>query len=58
MRHKVNNVALSFNAYPDDADVWNAGVEYTEVYWQHPGGGFRKDPLVQVDLSEFLVKKI
>jgi LmbE family N-acetylglucosaminyl deacetylase len=35
-----------------------AGVEYAEVYWQHLGGGFQKDPLVQNELSEFLINKI
>jgi N-acetylglucosamine malate deacetylase 1 len=34
-----------------------AGVEYAEVYWQHLGGGFQKDPQVQNDLSEFLINK-
>ena len=32
-----------------------AGVEYAEVYWQHLGGGFQKEPQVQNDLSEFLI---
>jgi hypothetical protein len=57
MKHKLNKVVLSFNAHPDDAEAWNAGVEFAEVYWQHLGGGFQKDPQVQSDLSEFLVKK-
>jgi len=35
-----------------------AGVQYAEVYWQHLGGGFQKDPQVQDDLAEFLVKKV
>ena len=35
-----------------------AGVEYAEVYWQHLGGGFQKDPQVQRDLSEFIVKHL
>lgn len=35
-----------------------AGVEYAEVYWQHLGGGFQKEPQVQNDLSEFLIKKL
>jgi LmbE family N-acetylglucosaminyl deacetylase len=26
MKHKFNKVALSFNAHPDDAEVWNAGA--------------------------------
>ncbi|MBE0666334.1 MAG: PIG-L family deacetylase [Bacteroidales bacterium] len=34
-----------------------AGVEYAEVYWQHLGGGFQKDPQVQRDLKEFIVKQ-
>ena len=34
-----------------------AGVEYAEVYWQHLGGGFQKEPQVQNDLSEFLIHK-
>jgi LmbE family N-acetylglucosaminyl deacetylase len=33
-----------------------AGVKYAEVYWQHLGGGFQKDPQVQEDLSEFLIE--
>ena len=35
-----------------------AGVQYAEVYWQHLGGGFQKEPQVQNDLAEFLVTKI
>ena len=35
-----------------------AGVEYAEVYWQHLGGGFQKDPQVQNDLAKFLVKPV
>lgn len=34
------------------------GAEYAEVYWQHLGGGFQKDPQVQNDLKEFLINKI
>jgi N-acetylglucosamine malate deacetylase 1 len=33
-----------------------AGVEYAEVYWQHLGGGFRKEPLIQNELEQFIVK--
>jgi len=35
-----------------------AGVEYAEVYWQHLGGGFQKEPQVQNELSEFLINKM
>jgi len=34
-----------------------AGVKYAEVYWQHLGGGFQKEPQVQNELKEFLVRK-
>ncbi len=30
------------------------GVEYAEVFWQHLGGGFQRDPQVQEDLKEFV----
>jgi LmbE family N-acetylglucosaminyl deacetylase len=33
-----------------------AAVEYAEVYWQHLGGGFQKEPQLQRDLSEFIIK--
>ncbi len=33
------------------------GVEYAEVFWQHLGGGFQKDPQVQQDLSNFVKYK-
>jgi len=35
-----------------------AEVEYAEAYWQHLGGGFRQEPPVQNDLSEFLIETI
>jgi LmbE family N-acetylglucosaminyl deacetylase len=35
-----------------------SGAEYAEVYWQHLGGGFQKEPQVQNDLSEFLINKL
>ena len=35
-----------------------AGVGYAEVYWQHLGGGFQKDPRIQEDLADFLIKKV
>lgn len=34
-----------------------AGVDYAEVYWQHLGGGFQKEPQVQRDLAEFIINK-
>jgi hypothetical protein len=33
------------------------GVGYAEVFWQHLGGGFQKDPVVQEELREFVKYK-
>ncbi len=30
------------------------GVQYAECYWQHLGGGYQKDPLIQQELAEFI----
>jgi len=30
------------------------GVDYAEVFWQHLGGGFQRDPLLQEELKEFI----
>jgi len=32
------------------------GVDYAEPFWQHLGGGFQKDPLIQEELKEFIKK--
>ncbi len=31
-----------------------AGTEYAEPFWQHLGGGFQKDPLLQEELKDFI----
>ena len=31
-----------------------AGCEFAEAWWQHLGGGFPKDPLLQTELADFL----
>jgi len=33
-----------------------AGVAYAEVYWQHLGGGFQKDPQIQSVLAKYIIK--
>lgn len=33
------------------------GVDYAEVFWQHLGGGFQQDPLIQEAISEFVKYK-
>ena len=34
-----------------------AGLDYAEVFWQHLGGGFQREPQIQDDLKEFVVLK-
>ena len=34
-----------------------AGLDYAEVFWQHLGGGFQREPQIQDDLKEFVVVK-
>lgn len=33
----------------------DVGVDFAECYWQHLGGGFQKEPLIQNALSSYLV---
>ena len=30
------------------------GVKYAEAFWQHFGGGFQKDLLIQTELQDFI----
>jgi LmbE family N-acetylglucosaminyl deacetylase len=64
MAHRFNNAALSFHAYPDDAEAWNAGVfkllkdkGYRIVIATMTGRGFQRETQMQDDLSEFLIIK-
>lgn len=34
-----------------------AGVQYAEAYWQHLGGGYQKQPLLQTELAQYLITK-
>lgn len=33
-----------------------AGIEYAEIFWQHLGGGFQKEPQIQNDIKEFIIE--
>jgi LmbE family N-acetylglucosaminyl deacetylase len=33
-----------------------AGCEYAEAFWQHLGGGFQKDPVLQETIAEFFIE--
>jgi len=30
------------------------GMDYAEVFWQHLGGGFQRDTIIQEELSKFI----
>jgi hypothetical protein len=32
-----------------------AGIDYAEIFWQHLGGGFQKEPQIQDDIKEYIV---
>jgi LmbE family N-acetylglucosaminyl deacetylase len=34
-----------------------AGCDFAEAFWQHLGGGFQKDPLLQETISEFVIEQ-
>ncbi len=35
----------------------SVGVEYAECFWQHLGGGFQKEPLIQDSLKEYMIRR-
>lgn len=32
------------------------GIDYAEIFWQHLGGGFQKEPQMQDDIKEFIIE--
>lgn len=35
----------------------HAGCEFAEAYWQHLGGGYQKVPLIQTELSDYVITR-
>ena len=51
--HKMDNFfEVVYQGNKDYGDM--VGVDYAEVFWQHLGGGFQKDPVIQNELMEFV----
>ena len=51
--HRMDNFFDEMKRY--NAELGGrAGCQYAEVYWQHLGGGFQKDPLIQKELADFI----
>ena len=51
--HKMDNFFDEMKSYNKDLGEM-IGVEYAECMWQHLGGGYQKDPLLQNEISEFI----
>lgn len=54
MMHKMDNFFEKMKEYNVDLGK-KCGAEFAEAYWQHLGGGFQKDPLVQEELKDFII---
>lgn len=52
--HKMDNFFELMREYNEDLGE-RIGAKYAEVFWQHLGGGFQKDDLIQNELSDFIV---
>ncbi|MBI4979393.1 MAG: PIG-L family deacetylase [Spirochaetes bacterium] len=53
--HKMPNFFDEMKKYNIDLGKI-AGVKYAECFWQHLGGGFQKDPLLQRELADVIRK--
>lgn len=51
--HKMDNFFDEMKKYNIELGG-RAGCKYAEIYWQHLGGGFQKDPLIQEELADFI----
>ncbi|MHC4887145.1 MAG: PIG-L deacetylase family protein [Planctomycetota bacterium] len=54
--HKMPNFFEEMEKYNRELGE-EAGVEVAECYWQHLGGGFQKDNLIQEELKEYIITK-
>jgi LmbE family N-acetylglucosaminyl deacetylase len=54
--HKIDDFFGEMRKFSAELGV-RAGCGYAECYWQHLGGGFQKDPLLQQVLKDNLVVK-
>lgn len=51
--HDMDNFFTEMKEYNRDLGR-RVGCEYAEVYWQHLGGGFQHDPLIQQTLKNYI----
>ena len=54
--HKMDNFFEEMKQYNIELGKL-VDVQYAECMWQHLGGGFQKDPLIQKELQPFLKKR-
>ena len=53
--HKMDNFFELMKQYNENLGE-KIGVQYAEVYWQHLGGGFQKEQLIQTELQKYVHK--
>jgi len=53
LMHKMDDFFGEMKKYNQDLGRM-AGCPFAEVYWQHLGGGYQKDPLIQEELKDLL----
>jgi N-acetylglucosamine malate deacetylase 1 len=53
--HKMDDFFGEMEKYNKELGAL-VGVEYAEILWQHLGGGFQKDPVIQEELAEFILE--
>lgn len=51
--HKMDDFFGEMRKFNDELGAM-VGVEDAECYWQHLGGGYQKDPLLQNELSDYI----
>ena len=53
--HKMDDFFGAMEVYNRELGA-RVGVEVAEVFWQHLGGGFQKDPAIQEELKDFILQ--
>lgn len=51
--HKMDNFFEEMEKYNRELGR-HAGCECAEIFWQHLGGGFQKEPVIQKELAEYI----
>lgn len=52
--HKMDNFFDEMERYNREMGL-HTGCEFAEIFWQHRGGGFQKQPIIQQELQELIL---